>query len=282
MRAFVTCDGEAKQIEVFQEEDMLPLLSTTLIDFGKTPASCSAICQSSDVSPFFKAAKKRLAGLHEGVLYKNDYLIRKLEEIFDGTQGITNENSKKIIDGLLQIVYTVKSTLTSQVIQDGYIETGQYPLSFERAMSKCTYTFSSSQLAEMKASLPDAVVMFQAKGELTEIDMDELGILDIYASREKKPKAKDQRVLHQQRSVLMNKEETIAKYKIYKTAKQLELDSKLAKAAERVAKRAAAVDKKAAQAEYKAWFNTLTIVEQKAERKKKRDENAAKKVVHIP
>lgn len=58
MRAFVTCAGEAKQIEMFQEDDILKLFEETLIDLGKTPASCSAICQSSDASPFFKAAKK--------------------------------------------------------------------------------------------------------------------------------------------------------------------------------------------------------------------------------
>lgn len=37
MRAFVSCDGEHnKQIEVFQQEDVLALFKDTLIDFGKT------------------------------------------------------------------------------------------------------------------------------------------------------------------------------------------------------------------------------------------------------
>ena len=58
-RAFVTCDGEAKQIEVFQCQDMLSLLASAKIDFGKTPASCSGACQSSDVSPLFQGCKKK-------------------------------------------------------------------------------------------------------------------------------------------------------------------------------------------------------------------------------
>jgi hypothetical protein len=37
MRFFLSCDGEAKQIEVFQEPELLQLFKETLIDFAKTP-----------------------------------------------------------------------------------------------------------------------------------------------------------------------------------------------------------------------------------------------------
>ena len=79
MRAFVTCDGEAKQIEVFQETEMIDLINATLVDLGKTPASCSAVYQSSDVSPLFKAAKKRLASLNASVPYRDQFITRKAE-----------------------------------------------------------------------------------------------------------------------------------------------------------------------------------------------------------
>lgn len=58
MRAFVYCDGEEKQLECFQEAQQLSLLDNYLIDLGKTPASCFAVTQSSDIQKFFKAAKK--------------------------------------------------------------------------------------------------------------------------------------------------------------------------------------------------------------------------------
>jgi hypothetical protein len=45
MRFFLFCGGKAKQIDFFQEADMLQLFRQSLIDFAKTPASCSAICQ---------------------------------------------------------------------------------------------------------------------------------------------------------------------------------------------------------------------------------------------
>ena len=60
MRAFVTCDGEASQVRVFQENEMIKLFKDNLIDFAKTPASCSGICQASDVSKFFPTTKKAM------------------------------------------------------------------------------------------------------------------------------------------------------------------------------------------------------------------------------
>jgi hypothetical protein len=77
MRAFVTCDGEEAQIKVFQETAMRKLFKDVLIDFGKTPASCSAICQSSDVSDFFKGMKKLLRGVNNDN-WKNAPLTKKL------------------------------------------------------------------------------------------------------------------------------------------------------------------------------------------------------------
>lgn len=81
MRAFVTCDGEAKQIEVFQEEDMIEVFKDAMIDFGKTPASCSAIAQASDVSLYFSCTKKILKErVHQDPsAYQNEILKSAIE-----------------------------------------------------------------------------------------------------------------------------------------------------------------------------------------------------------
>ena len=65
MRAFVVCDGEPSQIQVFQEPFILELMRESLIDFGKSPASRSGITQSSDDSDFFKGSKKKFARIRE-------------------------------------------------------------------------------------------------------------------------------------------------------------------------------------------------------------------------
>jgi hypothetical protein len=83
MRAFVTCDGEAKQIEVFQEPAMIQLFRDSLIDFGKTPASCSGIAQASDVSRFFSNTKRAMTReVHEARI-ENITLSAQLEKSFD-------------------------------------------------------------------------------------------------------------------------------------------------------------------------------------------------------
>jgi hypothetical protein len=65
MTAFFVFDGESSQIQVFQEGFVLDLMRQHLIDFRKSPASCSSITQSSDDSDFFKASKKKLVRIRE-------------------------------------------------------------------------------------------------------------------------------------------------------------------------------------------------------------------------
>ena len=99
MRAFVTCEGELAQIRVFQEERMLQKFSEALIDFGKTPASCSAICQSSDVSDYFLALKKTLSCL-EGDIWVKNHLSKKIKQIINSRVLFrkSNENNRWVTE----------------------------------------------------------------------------------------------------------------------------------------------------------------------------------------
>ena len=113
MRAFITCDGEARQIELSQEQQILRALATNLIDLGKTAASYSAICQSFDVSDFFKATKKVLDHV---ILedYKDERLFNNIITALD--QRFTTEKRKRIVDSLCQAIYVIRDTLTEEII----------------------------------------------------------------------------------------------------------------------------------------------------------------------
>lgn len=90
MRAFVYCDGEEKQLQCFQEDEQLKLLSAHLIDLGKTPASCSSITQSSDVQQFFKATKKRMKNV--SIEESHDPLLEKeIKHILRGRLLLNSE-----------------------------------------------------------------------------------------------------------------------------------------------------------------------------------------------
>lgn len=134
MRAFVTCDGEPGQIEVFQEPELLEAFKAALIDFGKTPASCSGICQASDVSNFFKASKKRVK-----TLYSDNFVDAEVEEDIMAMlteMNFSSEKKRLVCDALQLVARAVQDTLTRSCVQHGYERCGQYPVNFDKAMAK--------------------------------------------------------------------------------------------------------------------------------------------------
>jgi len=109
MRAFVTCDGVEAQMKIFREETMLSLFRDSLIDFGKTPASCSAICQSSDVSSYFRSMKTSLKSVNDND-WRNEALSKKLKSFLSSriNSGITSCNQSKIVEGLKKITFNMQ------------------------------------------------------------------------------------------------------------------------------------------------------------------------------
>jgi hypothetical protein len=256
----VTCDGEAKQIEVFQEEDVLGWFSLAMVDFGKTPASCSGICQSSDVSPFFRAVKKVLKGILNDILYKNAVISDKLRHLlllppFD---NMSSERRSKIVEAMQQVVFVIKATLNESVIKQGYKFCGQYPLSYDTAMGKCTRLLTELEAASMSAAFPRIKQLFLENGCVTEAQLDDLNIINVNAACHGKI-AKDLRALHQQRSVIMNSANCTFKYKQYQLAK-------LTAEAERLNLAEVRIGKKNAVAAAKLRWNAMTLGEQKAEK----------------
>lgn len=228
--AFGTCDGEPKQIEVFQTPEVLDILSTNKIYLGKTPASCSAICQSSDVSPFFKACKKRLKSITERDL-NHALLEDALEDAFKGDHiSLSTEVRKKAIRGVKMIVATLRGCNSDKVIKMGYEETGQWPLDFRRAMSKCTTSLTEEELRILEGKVPAVVDLFRRHGRVTEEEMDRLGVLSIELLGDRRKLPKDSRVLHQQRAVIMNSECVVAQYQARMVQKAIAEAAKRARA----------------------------------------------------
>ena len=107
--------------------------------------------------------------------------------------------------------------------------------------------------------------------------MDELQIPSIADSqRNKKPK--DQRLLDQQRAVIMNSADCIAKHKNHYISKETDAGQKLIARQERDAARDASREAKQAE---KDRFANLSKEEQTAERKAKRAANAATKAALV-
>lgn len=219
MRAFVVCDGEPSQIQVFQEATILKLMSDSLIDFGKSPASCSAITQASDDSDFFKASKRKLVRIRESD-YIHPGLDKRLKDILlgrlnvDGEHRLTSARRTLICNSLQQVVYSIQHVLTPEIVKAGYRRIGQFPVSFSMTMSRCTRVISWKDMEHMREKLSAMVAIFRSTGVLTESQMDEAGIVSVN-DEASNGRPKDDRPLHQQRSVIMNGDDCIAQYRSY-------------------------------------------------------------------
>lgn len=220
MRAFVTCDGEAKQIEVFQEPKILEAFQDALIDLGKTPASCSAICQASDASPFFKQAKEHLKTFTELSEYRShESMVVKLNEILKA-RTFSTERQNAICHGIKAIQYTIQNVLTVDYVKSGYERIGQWPISFDKALGMVAGTISTKYVRHMRSKFAELADIFRTNGVLTEQDMDDNGIVCLYEYDQvlgDPPSSvpKDERALHRQRATVMNSANVVQFYRKY-------------------------------------------------------------------
>ena len=214
---------------------MMAFFVAALIDFGISTASCSAIAQSSDDSNFFKATKCVLKGVMD---YGNASLEKKMREYLQtrlkltGEQRFSSEKKNLMVMGLMKCVYAIKKVLTEDIIKDGYRRIGQFPVDFDQAMSRCKMSKQIFTLPIMRAfreALPLGVESFRTTGSISEAQMDLWGLICVPCLN---TTPKDQRVLHQQRSVIMNSVDCIEKYAAYR---QRRIDAPVIAAAARVA-----------------------------------------------
>lgn len=181
---FLTCDGEAKQIEIFQKQEIINIFKEKRICLGKTPASCSAICQASDASPFFKAAKKRLqyipsdrGGGHTIHNYQSDTnLKRLLHSIVTDNTSFSSEKKGLVVKSMMKVAWVVRITLNDDVVMQGYSKTGQSPLSFDAAMSASSHNVSAAGMTIFSNKVDQMVELYRLRGRVTEAEMDDMDI----------------------------------------------------------------------------------------------------------
>lgn len=255
---------------------MLQLLKENHIIVGKSPASCSAICQASDVSPFFKTAKGILKKIHDIQWQDDDLKIELHQCIKNNKKDLSDEKRRKIVDALQKITYAVKNSLDSRSVRLGYEICGQQPLNFDNAMrATCkNRVISQAEYETMKAAVPILAESYREKGFLTEEEMDDLHIPNFneecYSSV-----PKDQRALHQQRAVVMNADELLSHIRQLKEKKVQAEQARKRQAELKAAKKKAESQEKQ---DYNRWFTNLTPNEQARERRRIREANRQTKL----
>lgn len=224
----------------------------------KTPASCSAICQPSDVSSVSKASKKNLAYLPKDIrggipwhingqsqvdedelqnqvqiLYSNKSVRCKIQNVLQYS-AFAPEKKTKVVDALQRVAWAICETLRESIVIEGYTSIGWGPTpSLSRAMSKCTMKIPMKWENIFKDKFEEMTAIFRQTGSLTEEQMDAAGIPSV-RDFQRRQVPKDARLLHQQRAVVLTSPRGIAEYRAYKERKAQELVAKEQRRAERV------------------------------------------------
>lgn len=288
-RGLIYCDGEAMQIKVFQEPDIIKLLNDNCIDLCKTPASCSAICQSSDAGPFFCTCKRQLATITETTYVGNMELAQAVRECLadDKLRDLSTAHKRKMIEGLQQINYIVKENMKPHLIMSGYRRTGQWInnlkenyatigldayANFNEAMKLCTMVGGKRMALDVLKTFRDALIpavqIFKERGRITEVEMTELGLINVTKGK----LDKDERALHKQRACVMTSATITRQYQAHQKRK---LDAEAVKTVskeERATKKAATTQANIAKLEYRLAFTKMTPEEQKIERLRLKEE----------
>lgn len=224
MKSFVSTDGEQIQIETFSTPENLELLSTSDIIAAKHAASYSGRGNALDAGNLFKATKKRLLHLPQDQLQLTMTCIAKtLKYVLNPfVAGLGTAVLQKIIIAICRIVAACRATCTAPIVSHGFAKTGQYlahkeGLDFDTKMSCCTRPLSKAEMATMKTNFATMVKRFREKGYITEAEMDEAKIVKVVDKTRKKPK--DARVLHQNRSLIINTIQNISRFKELQEAK---------------------------------------------------------------
>ena len=143
----------------------------------------------------------------------------------DGVARISSGKKTLVCNALQQVVYSIKHVMTPEIVKTGYRRIGQYPVSFLTTMGRCKRQISARDMDHMEENLANMVDIFRTTGKVTEAQLDAALILSVN-DEATNGRPKDDRPLHQQRSVIMNSEDCIAQY-------QAQLDRRMAEPARR-------------------------------------------------
>lgn len=193
-------------------------MKESMVSLGKVSASCSSIHQASDVSPLFKAAKKRLETITKKSISTANVVVEKhIRQLLNNSDvsAITNLSSEaknKIIHGCLSIRYILQDVIKPRLIEDGFIVSGQYPLCFDTIMSQCYKKATEEELYLMKSSTDEDVAYFLSHGELTEEQLDKS---QIPVAEDERGIPRNERPIQNQRSVLLSHPSSLQRYADY-------------------------------------------------------------------
>ena len=220
--AFYSLDGE--EIQLRNIMNRIQIFNNRNIIMAKRAASLSQFGNALDAGNIHKATKKRQKFMTDMEAHhaKDGIIAAILGHLRSAIPTLTKAKSTHIAEACVRVASAFQFTLAPSMILHSFEKCAQtLPSSLEAklALYPLAHEITLSDMSAMEEAFENHVKIVRTTGKITEEIMDEASI-PITLNNDRRQKPKDERVLHQQRSCILNGEAVINHYNIYIQKKQ--------------------------------------------------------------
>lgn len=256
-RMYLVMDGEDVQLQALDDDALAAEVVEAGIDVGKGPASCSHTCGNAcDRAKTFQAGH-RVMHTAANPVKQDQFHNAALEVTIETTLAaasptLSAAQRSRIATGCSRLMISLSKVLNPSITQHGFARTGAFIPSADgrgggpsaEACLKCCYEqISRTDLDRILGKMPDMCALFaqnnadDASGsQLTEEQMNTLGVARVQHTNDRRTAPKDTRAQSNQRAILVTGAASRERRKAYLQAR----DKKKANAAARRAAQPAA------------------------------------------
>jgi hypothetical protein len=216
--SILTSDGEASILQVAMTPQVQRELEVAKIHAIKLPASCSLVTQACDLMNDFRGTKSTLRAMASNT--KGDDVL--MENIWDAIhehrrnypQSLSSEIAKKLADGLGKVVLSMRKNCRPNDPKKAMEKAHQFPQNWDTHLDLCTTQLKKEQWTRVVRAREAIKQEFQRSGQCSDEVFARLKLKSM-AKHQKRKAAKNDRVLHQQRAVILTHEKTRQRYDDY-------------------------------------------------------------------
>jgi hypothetical protein len=171
--AMLQLDGEAVQINAFQNESIKSAFDKKHVIVAKSPPMLTHKLQPCDVGNIFRGAKAKK--INAQYVMQDTVSVEKVEKIIKYHEGnypackFQHHIRKQMVPAILQAYWRIKTTVTSVEVIRSWGESGIYPLDNYAIIRKCTdYEKYLTHFTDFPRYVNACTKEFSAKGWLSD------------------------------------------------------------------------------------------------------------------
>ena len=210
--------------------DLIPLYTARCVFMVKHAGSTSALCNACDAGDMHKATKASVkCATEDFALTAKHGALAKIQAAFLlHSPAVPPARCQLVGNMIIRIIASYQRVVTSTMIKKSFVKSGQlipdgsaHQDFLDSKLSLCSTKMTAPQGEAIRAGFPVLVALAKLNGKLTEDEMDVAGIPKHQPGKvliDKRPKPKDQRPLHNQRTAVVNLEPVLAQFNAYQAA----------------------------------------------------------------